>query len=114
MECINRTAVVIRPKQPFVDWLNSIPDEDIEFTLEKVSDDNITFLIPPYENPEEAQACVRKIYSQLFEFELFGWYTDEDLWPDNRTWEMFQEWFEIEINSEVFDLVDEAIKKEEM
>lgn len=114
MDIINRTAVVIRPKQPFVDWLNSVPDEDMVFTLERVSDDNITYLIPPYENPDEARTCVKKIYEQLFEFVLFGWYTDEELWPENRTWEMFQEWFKIEINSEVFDLVDGEIEKEEM
>ena len=114
MQSINRTAVVIRPKQPFVDWLNSVPDEEIEFTLERVSDDNLTFLIPPYNNPDESLACVKKIYDQLFEFELFGWVETEEIWPQNRTWELFQEWFEIEINSEVFDLVDEEIEKEEM
>jgi len=114
MQVINRTAVVIRPKQPFVDWLNSIPDEDIDFTLERVSKDNITYLIPEYDNPDEALACIKEIYSYIFKFELFGWYTDEEPWPKNRTWKMFQEWFEIEINSEVFDLVDEAIEKEEL
>jgi hypothetical protein len=51
---------------------------------------------------------------QIFEFELFAWYTPEELWPKNRTWKMFQEWFEVEINSEVFDLVEGEIEKEEM
>jgi hypothetical protein len=32
-----------------------------------------------------------------------------------RNWKMFQEWFDIEINSEVIDLVDdEEIEKEEL
>ena len=114
MQSINRTAVIIKPKQPFVDWLNSIPDEEVVFTLERVSEDNITFLIPPYESPDESLAYIKKIYSYLFEFELFGWYTDKKLWPKKRTWKMFQDWFEVEINSEVFDLVDGDIEKEEM
>ena len=114
MECINRAAVVIRPKQPFVDWLNSIPDEDIDFTLEQVSEDNITFLIPEYDDPRDSRAYIKKIYSDIFEFELFGWITTEELWPQKRTWKMFQEWFDIEINYEVFDLVDGKIEKEEM
>ena len=50
----------------------------------------------------------------IFEWELFGWITTEELWPKNRTWEMFQEWFCVEINSEIFDLVDSEIEKEEM
>jgi hypothetical protein len=53
------------------------------------------------------------LYSDIFEFELMGWYTDKDLWPDKRSWNMFQEWFEIEINSEVIDLLDEEIWKDE-
>ena len=48
-------AVVIKPKQPFIDWLNSIPDEDIDFTLEQVSEDNITFLIPEYDDPRDSK-----------------------------------------------------------
>ena len=114
MQSVNRTAVVIKPKQPFVDWLNSIPDEDISFTLEQVSEDNITFLIPEYDSSEESLAYIKKTYSEIFEFELFGWYTTEELWPEKRSWKMFQEWFEIEIHSEVFDLVDGYIEKEEM
>jgi hypothetical protein len=114
MECINRAAVVIKPKQPFVDWLNSIPDEDIDFTLERISEDNITFLIPQYDNPEDSKNYIRKRFKNIFEWELFGWIVTEELWPKNRTWEMFQEWFSVEINSEVFDLVDGEIEKEEM
>ena len=64
--------------------------------------------------PNESMAYVKKIYSNIFEFELWGWYTAKELWPKNRNWEMFQEWFSIEINSEVFDLVDRDIEKEEL
>ena len=76
--------------------------------------ENLTFLIPELFGHNESMAYVKKTYSQIFEFELWGWITDEDLWPENRTWKMFQDWFEIEINSEVFDLVDGDIEKEEM
>ena len=114
MESINRTAVVIKPKQPFIDWLNSIPDENIDFTLEQISNDNITFLIPQYDNPEDSKRYIEKRFNQIFEWELFGWITTEELWPKNRTWKMFQEWFSVEINSEIFDLVDSEIEKEEM
>ena len=114
MNSINRSAVVIKPKQPFVDWLNSIPDEDIDFTLERISEDNITFLIPLYDDPRDAKNYIRKRFKRIFEWELFGWIVTKELWPKKRTWEMFQEWFSIEINSEIFDLVDGEIEKEEM
>ena len=114
MESINRSAVVIKPKQPFIDWLNSIPDENIDFTLEQISEDNITFLIPEHDNPEDSKNYIRKRFDQIFEWELWGWITTEELWPKKRTWKMFQKWFDVEINSEVFDLVNGNIGKEEM
>ena len=114
MENINRTAVVIKPKQPFIDWLNSIPGESSDNTLETTSTDNITFLIPEFFGPNESMDYIKKRYFQIFELELLGWYTAKELWPKKRTWEVFQEWFDIEINSEVFDLVDGEIEKEDM
>ena len=114
MQSINRTAIIIKPKQPFVDWLNTIPGEKSDNTIENTSSENTTFLIPEFFGHKESRAYIKKIYSYIFEFELFGWYTNEELWPQKRTWNMFQEWFVIEINSEVFDLVEGDIEKEEM
>ena len=116
MQSVNRTAVIIKPKQPFVDWLNSIPGERNDNTLENVCSENLTFLIPEFFGPDESLSYIKKKYSQIFEYALFGWYTAEELWPQGkRNWKMFQEWFSIEINSEVIDLVnDEEIEKEEL
>ena len=55
---------------------------------------------------------VRRSHCFIFELELWGWITAEELWPQKRNWRMFKEWFDIEINSEVFDLVDGRIEKE--
>ncbi|MHC4385371.1 MAG: hypothetical protein ACYTEU_03490 [Planctomycetota bacterium] len=114
MESVNRAAVVIKPKQPFIDWLNSIPDENINFTLDQILEDNLIFLIPEHDDPEDSKNYIRERFDQIFDWELFGWITTEELWPKKRTWKMFQEWFDIEINSEVFDLVNGEIEKEEM
>jgi hypothetical protein len=97
-----------------VDWLNSIPGEKSDYTLEKMPKEHATYLIPEFFGPDEVWEHIKKIYLQIFEFELFAWYTPEELWPQKRTWKMFQEWFEVEINSEVFDLVEGDIEKEEM
>ena len=35
---------------------------------------------------------------------LEGWVTDEACWPKNRTLEMFEEWFEVQMSSIVEDL----------
>ena len=35
---------------------------------------------------------------------LEGWVTDESLWPADRTRELFDEWFEVQITSVIEDL----------
>jgi len=49
---------------------------------------------------------VRRNYRQLFEAELEGWYTDPALWPLERTFELFQAWFDVECHSEVIDMAE--------
>ena len=47
----------------------------------------------------------------LFEAMLEGWVTDEACWPENRTSEMFWEWFEVQMISLVQDLhLDETLE----
>lgn len=67
MQSINRTAAVIKPKQPFVDWLNSLPDDDHVYNLEELSSDNLIFLIPDAQSPDEAIDYIRKKHNLIFE-----------------------------------------------
>ena len=114
MQSINRAAVVIKPKQPFVDWINSMPDDSSDYTLERINKDNLTFLIPQYDDPDNAKKYIKKNYKMIFDFELWGWITGEEFWPKKRNWQMFNKWFDIEINSGLFDLVNREIEKEDL
>ena len=114
MQSINRTAVIIKPKQPFVDWINSMPEDSSNYTFEQVNRENLTFLIPEYDSPADSKKYIKKNYEMIFNFELWGWITTEELWPKNRNWKMFNNWFDIEINSEVFDLVEGEVEKEDL
>lgn len=113
MHSINRSSITIKPKQLFVDWLNSTPGDD-KYTLNDLRKDNLVFLAPEYNSQDGVLKYLKRIFDQIFEWELYGWITDTDIWPQDRTWKMFRDWFEIEINSEVFDLVDKNIVKEEV
>lgn len=113
MQSINRTAVVVKPKQPFIDWLKSMPDDDSDYGLKEVSEDNLTFLIPEFNSPDEAMEYIRERYGLILEWAFGGWAATEELWPAKRNWKMLNEWFDIEIHSEVFDLADGRIEKED-
>jgi len=112
MYVTNRSAAIIKPQQPYVDWVNSIEDEGRKHSIEDFSTDCSVVLLPEYDPDEDAEAIVKDLYSHIFELELSGWVTDESTWPDNRSYEMFQEWFDVELHSMVYDPYEDDIEKE--
>ena len=114
MDCINRSVAVIKPKQPLLNWLNSLPDTDPPFTLADFQIDCSVLLIPEYDTERQALKFIKKIYKELFETELDTYCTDPDYWPSKRDYKTFLQWFEIELHSEIFDCVDKEIIKESL
>lgn len=106
----NRAIIVVRPKQPFLDWLLSTPDPP---TLEqiKASEAN-TYLIPDVEDPSDVEPFLHGAYADIFEVELGGWYDDVSTWPKDITFSVFRVWFDWEVHTMVFDLTGEEIEKE--
>jgi hypothetical protein len=41
---INRTVAIIKPKQPFLDWLKGLPDWDVKLTLRELREEEGTAL----------------------------------------------------------------------
>jgi hypothetical protein len=109
LSVINRVVAVIRPKAPFLAWLHSLPDMDMDdMTLEKLrSDEQTVFLLPEFFSLEEASDHLDKIYKTVFKIELEGWWTDPADYPKNMTLKMFHEWFDAELHSMVIDAANE-------
>jgi hypothetical protein len=103
---INRAVLIVRPKQPFLDWAAQLDDSGL---LPNVEGEQTVYLIPEYRDDDEAQEVVEEIYSDVFENELFGWHTDESAWPAQRDFTTFLEWFTIELHSVVEDLCADEI-----
>lgn len=102
---LNRSAVVVRPKQPFVDWLRSVEELDLpSITLDEL--DKTLYLVPDYEDPADAEKVLKKVCDEIFCRELEGWYTDESVWPKDRSLKVFKQWFEVEH----FDVVEDVGK----
>ena len=112
MPTLNRTAIVLRPKQPFIDWINECDPDGRPVTLEEVSDDNTVYLISE-DRDDNVERAMRGYWREIFEEELFGWYTDESLWPKRLTYTMFRKWFDVEVHSVVRELGDDALVVEE-
>lgn len=107
---VNRIAVALIPTQACLDWVNSCPS-DKPMTLAKIQKDPTAYLLP--ESRAEPDQIVRRHYKALFEQELESWYTDPDLWPKDRSFKTFKQFFAVQVSTMVFDLGDGTIEREE-
>ncbi|MFQ5561512.1 MAG: hypothetical protein ACE5FU_13140 [Nitrospinota bacterium] len=104
MKYVNRCLVIVKPKQPYIDWVNSVEEGDPLLDLEKARADLNTYLIKEFDETEMAGKYVEKVYADIFENELLDWYTAPELWPQKRDLRMFRKWFDIEIHLSVLEL----------
>jgi len=109
MDTINRSVAVIKPKQPFLDWLNALPDNEESFTSADLQTDCTVLLLPEFGNDLQAHKFIKKIFKYIFEKELDAYCIDPDYWPRKRGYKTFLKWFDIELHSEVFDIEDKEI-----
>ena len=102
---INRTVVIVRPKQPMIDWALQLPDaSDV---VPSADGEQTVYLVPSAECFEDDDELLAEFYEDIFREELMAWHRFEADWPANRDLKMFQEWFSIEIHSLVYDLCPE-------
>ena len=107
---LNRAALIVRPKQPFLDWAAGLDDSGL---VPDVTGEQTVYLVPEFENDEEGQQVLKHVYAEIFERELDGWHSDPSAWPQKRHFKTFQEWFSIELHSVVEDLVDGILADDE-
>lgn len=108
---INRCAVTIHAKEPFLAWLHSLPEYD-DLTLDQVNEETTTYLLPVYETDTEKDAHLGQYFDLLFEEELAGWWMDKNDWPESRSLELFKCWFDVRFYSVVVDLEDAPLRDE--
>ena len=110
---LNRTAIIVRYREPFVRWINEADPVPGGSHITTEQDEQTVYLIHEIENRSELDEWLALNYDALFEAELDAWYTDEALWPKNRTLELFHEWVDVEYHTMVVDLVEEPLVDDE-
>ena len=98
---INRSALLVTPRAAFLSWAerhgNGVPYP--------VGEERTVYLLPSYAFVSEVEDVVEHYYDIIFENELENWMRDESTWPTNRTYALFRQWFDVEVDSVVLDLV---------
>lgn len=109
---INRMAVVIRPKRPYIEWANSL-DGEVVFGEDDFREDCTALLIPVFEYNEDARSYVHENYEEIFEHELLSISVNPDDWPEDLTLALFLDWFTVEVHSIVMDIGEDPIRYDE-
>lgn len=111
---INRAAVILNYKEPFIKWINEADpyDDDPGITAEELRNDKTVYLVSDAD-ADDIEKWISINYKDLFEDELHGWYTDESLWPKKRDRKTFDAWIEVEWHSVIIDTVEGPIEKDE-
>jgi hypothetical protein len=114
MDMINRSALVVKPAQPFLDWLHRVDPTSIHLTLEDLRREPTIYLLPPCESKEEALESLREVSRDIFEEQLNGWYRVPSVWPAERDLTVFRRWFECSFHSLIVDLSEDPLEHEEL
>jgi len=109
---LNRCVVTVRVKEPFMQWLKSLPDPT-DVSKGAVNKDNTAYLLPDLDYGVEQEDLLGRFYDLIFEEQLNGWWTEKKDWPIKRDLETFKNWFNVEFHSVVLDLVDAPLQDDE-
>jgi hypothetical protein len=106
---VNRSLLIVRLKQPFVDWLNQLPDRlDSEkahpYTTEVVNMEPSTYLISEIGGEDELNDFFEENGSRILDAIFMEWTENQTYWPKERPLEMLAEWCDLSFHSMVFDL----------
>jgi len=110
---LNRSAIIIKYKKPFVDWVNSSdPRKSSNVELSELNQDNNIYLIE-IEEEHERKKWIKANHVVLLEHELYDWYTDPALWPKIRNLKLFNKFFSVEFHAVIFDTGTTPLEEDE-
>lgn len=109
---VNRSVIIVVPREPFWHWLNEVAEGDLDgLTLEDLQQDANSYLIDACQNIEEVWQEVENRVEEIFAAELADWCEDESEWP-NLHIDIFGEWFDVVTSSVLADLSSNALERE--
>lgn len=101
---INRKAIILKPKQPLIDWYARFNPVDLEELKE-----TRTYLVS--EEIKDLDEWLKKKFDKFFTYELESFHHNKKEWPQRRHYKMFQEWFHIDISIMVYDFENKPVSK---
>jgi hypothetical protein len=114
VDTINRSAIIIKPAQPFLDWLHQVDPTSAHLTLEDLQREPTIYLVPECDTEDQPVEYLGESAGTIFEEHLDGWYRVPTVWPTKRDLATLQRWFEFSFHSMIVDLCDDVLEHEEL
>ena len=107
---LNRSAIVVKPRQPFLDWLHTADPTSHRLTLRDLTREPTIYLIPECDTERGrprslARNCARR-------FSWSNWRVGSEMktsWPRDLGFDVFCRWFDFQHHSMLVDLCDEPL-----
>jgi hypothetical protein len=102
------SVFVLRAKRPFEDWVGHLPHkpgppQPIDLVM--------AFATPGLPTLADSERWLAEHHSEMFERFLMPW-ADGSEWPVDRSFEVFQSWFDVAFSSEVEDMTDVGMERQ--
>ena len=112
MKLINRSALVVLPRQPYADWVNGldIATSGLEapLTLADHRREGRVYLVSEQETAAAVTLTLESLRERILDNELSAWDEFGDHWPP-RSPDLFEAWFEVQPQLLCFDLSSEPL-----
>ncbi len=107
MSYLYRHALFVSRKQAYLDWANGLNDDGPDLSEDVSLRQRTVYLVPEVDAEPDVGAQLDQFWEDIFYQELASWSISEEGWPPRRTREMFDQWFDVELNESVYDLTPE-------
>jgi hypothetical protein len=97
---LNYSGLLLMPRKIYYEWSRYVIPE-MDYFNENGAE---FFLLPQFNSPEKTEEFCKLFFDLFFQYKLRKCSNDPAFWPINRTFEMFQDWFEVRITYAVSSL----------
>jgi len=78
MRTINRSALLVRPKEPYLDWARNVDDDPFD-AAQSLRGKTSVYLVAQDPEEREESAALELYFQEIFESELEAWHTEKPL-----------------------------------
>jgi hypothetical protein len=99
MEELWEHILIVMPKPPLCEWVNSVLEDQHQMTMEELYQEPLIIKLGQLGKRQNLATLLQDNYQQIMEHEFSTWTKDGSLWPQDRSLEGFNRYFIAKIDS---------------